>query len=60
MGRQVIRDSRSQELGYYNTSGDVIKVYDKYSTYKGKATPQGTFDSYGKLISRNKEPGLLL
>lgn len=61
MSRQVIRDSYSREIGYFNhqSNGDV-KVYDRHSKYLGKATDKGTFDSYGKRISFQKAPGLLL
>lgn len=59
--RRPIKDNNSVLIGYYKDmpNGD-IEVYDQNSTFLGKATNEGTFDKNHKLITRSKEPGLLV
>lgn len=58
---EIIRDAFGRPIGRFEkrSSGEV-RVYDSVGRPLGRADHTGTFDQFGRKISSNHVPGLLL
>jgi hypothetical protein len=58
---ETIRDAFGRPIGRFEKhSSREVRVYDSVGRPLGRAGPTGTFDQFGRRISSNHVPGLLL
>ena len=56
MSKQAIRDEHRRIIGYEHSDG---RVTDEHQTLLGRVKDNGTFDGHNRLVSKDREPGLL-
>jgi hypothetical protein len=58
--RETIKNQHNRIIAYYVHEGDRIRVTDAHNQLLGRVKPNGTFDAHNRLVSHQREPGLLL
>ena len=57
MERRTIHDRHQRIIGYVHADG---RVTDEHQRLLGRVKDNGTFDAHNRLVSKDRDPGLLL